>query len=738
MQDWTFYTNGYDSESVIARGNAFLLANGYMGCRGTLEEHTKQQLAGINLAGIYDRFKDKWRETVNAPNPLYGTIRIKGRELPLYCDTALSHIQSLDLRRGVGSRRTKYALDKGTLCFSAERFVSMDSFHLMASRWEISADIACDIEIRTGVDADVYDCNGPHLFDMRFDDSDNTLTAHAWTGELGIEVCTAERVSFDGAYSVVRSGLKLLRRIDVSLAAGERFIIDKFTAVFTGKDCGDPLPAAIQLVSGAQNEGYASLLEKHTERWEKLWQGSEVNIEGDAEAQRALNFSLYHLHSIAPRHGRALSIPARGLSGQTYKGAVFWDTEVFMLPFFLYTEPQAARSLLEYRIAGLKGARAKAKECGFEGAFFAWESQEEGAEGCTDYNVTDVFTNRLQRTYFRDRQIHISGDIAYALWEYVLVTGDTSLLLEGGMELLIECARFYRSRACRRVGSNTVEYHDVVGPDEYHERINNNAFTNRIAKHTFDITVKACSLLSRTKEGKAICGSLLKKGELKEFALLRDAVRLKQPRASDRETSGVVEQFDGYFALEDCSVEKVHKRLLHPNEYWGGANGVAAHTQVIKQADALALMQLFPGDYTDEAVSRNWQYYMPRTEHGSSLSSCMYALTACRIGLPDEAYPLFMKTARIDMEGEGKQFAGGIYIGGTHPAAAGGAWMTAVFGFAGFALSGGKPAVNPRLPSGWKSISFRLLLDGRCRQIRAARDNVEIITVEEGNRNETK
>lgn len=740
MQNWIFSENGYDTERIIDNGNAFLLANGYMGCRGTLEEHTKHELAGINLAGVYDKFREKWRETVNAPNPLYGTIRIKGSEGPLCCDKALSHMQSLDLRHGVGSRRTVYAAGQGTLCFSAERFVSMDSFHLMASRWEISADTACDIEICTGIDADVFDCNGPHLFDIQLAENDNALTACARTGESGIEVCTAERMSFNGTGSVLQSGAKLLHCVSVTLAAGERFVIEKFAAVFTSKDCNAPLNAAKQLVGDAQNEGYANLLKKHIMRWEKLWQHSEVCIKGDTEAQRALNFSLYHLHSIAPRHGKALSIPARGLSGQTYKGAVFWDTEIFMLPFFLFTEPQVARSFLEYRIAGLKGAKEKAKEYGFEGAFFAWESQEEGAEACTDYNVTDVFTNRLQRTYFRDKQIHISGDIAYALWEYVLVTGDTSLLLEGGMELLIECARFYRSRACMRVGTDTIEYHDVIGPDEYHERVNNNAFTNRIAKHTFDITVKAYDLLLHAdpKAGKALCEKLFKKGEQEEFAKLRNCVCLQQPKVSGLNTSGVVEQFDGYFALEDCSVDNVRGRLLHPNEYWGGANGVAAYTQVIKQADIITIMQLFPDDFSGETIRRSWLYYMPRTEHGSSLSSCMYALTACRIGLPDEAYPLFMKTASIDMEGGGKKFAGGIYIGGTHPAATGGAWMTTVYGFAGFALSGGKPAVNPRLPAGWESISFRLQLDGRCQEVCVTRDTVEIRSVEEGDSGETK
>lgn len=728
MCEWIFSRDGYDSGSVITNGNAFLLANGYMGCRGTLEEHSKEQLAGINLAGVYDRCGDKWRETVNAPNPLYGTIRIKGRGEPLCCEQAVSHAQSLDMRRGVGRRHTSYALDKGTLCFSAERFVSMDSIHIIVSRWEISADIDCEIEILTGIDADVYDCNGPHLFDMALAELDGTLTAHARTCELGIKVCTAECISFDGAACVTQDGSKLLHFITITLAAGDSVVIEKFASVFTSRDCDDAVKAASELALSARSEGYRSLLEKHKERWEALWRASEVVIEGDAEAQQAVNFSLYHLHSIAPRHCNAMSIPARGLSGQTYKGAVFWDTEMFMLPFFLYTEPKVARSFLEYRITGLKGARAKAREYGFEGAFFAWESQEKGAEACSDYNVTDVFTGRLKRTYFRDKQIHISGDVAYALWEYVRVTGDVSLLVEGGMELLMECARFYRSRGCRWIGSDTVEYHDVIGPDEYHERVNNNAYTNRIARHTFDVALKAYELLCRTdaKAAKEICRRLFKKGELGEFTLLRESIK-----QSKKDANGVVEQYDGYFALEDCIVGEVRNRLLNPNEYWGGANGVASHTQVIKQADVITMMQLFPGEYSDEDVLRNWRYYMPRTEHGSSLSACMYALAACRVGLADEAYPLFIKSARMDMDGGGKQFAGGIYIGGTHPAAAGGAWMTAVFGFAGFKLEDGNPVLKPALPERWTRLSFNMRLKGRLMKVSVTQGGAEIKAIDE-------
>jgi kojibiose phosphorylase/nigerose phosphorylase len=181
-----------------------------------------------------------------------------------------------------------------------------------------------------------------------------------------------------------------------------------------------------------------------------------------------------------------MSIAARGLSGQTYKGAIFWDTEMFIMPFFMFTEPEVARTLLKYRIDTLEGAKKKAVQYGFQGAFYAWESQEGGIDACTDYNVTDVFTGRPMRTYFKDKQVHISSAIVYAMMSYIDYTKDESILKEGGAQVVIECAKFYYSLLLKRAGEKRYEIHDVIGPDEYHERVNNNGYTNRMAKLCFD------------------------------------------------------------------------------------------------------------------------------------------------------------------------------------------------------------------------------------------------------------
>ena len=419
---------------------------------------------------------------------------------------------------------------------------------------------------------------------------------------------------------------------------------------------------------------------------------------------RALNYSLYHLHSIAPRHTKSLSIPARGLSGQTYKGAVFWDTEMFMLDFFLFTDPETARTLLKYRIDTLKGAKEKAASYGYDGAFYAWESQEGGYDACSDYNVTDVFTGRPMRTFFKDKQVHISAAIVYGIFRYVEWSGDKSLLDEDGIRTVVECARFYCSLLTRRFGKSNYEIHDVIGPDEYHERVNNNGYTNRMAKYTLE---KAAQLLKDAEKEGNVPAEYVGMGLPEAFQDAADKLYLPQPK-EDSAHKNVMEQFDGYFQLEDVSIDEVRSRLLHEKEYWGGAYGVASHTQVIKQADVVTWLNLFSKEYSKEILKANWEYYEPRTEHGSSLSAGMYAMLACKIGMPERAYPFFMKSALSDLRGGGKEWAGLVYIGGTHPAAAGAAYMTAIEGFAGIHEENGELVCEPNLPPQIEEMEFHI------------------------------
>ena len=275
--------------------------------------------------------------------------------------------------------------------------------------------------------------------------------------------------------------------------------------------------------------------------------------------------------------------------------------------------------------------------------------------------------------------------------------------------MILECARFYLSLLLQRFDGKSWEIRDVIGPDEYHERVDNNAYTNRMARFTFGAALEVINLLKDVdfETYTALDGRY---GIAETAKAFREAMECLYIPAPDER--GIIEQFDGYFDLEDASVGTVRSRLLDPREYWGGAYGVAAHTQVIKQADVAAMLWLFRDEYPRDILIQNWDYYEPRTEHGSSLSACMYALLACHIGQADRAYPFFIKTASADLTPGGKEWAGLVYIGGTHPAAAGGAWMTAVRGFAGLTVRDGEIRVNPCLPAHWTRLRFTILSGG--------------------------
>ena len=726
MKDWRIDETGFDQEQITSNGNKFLVGNGYLGIRGTLQEYEKSEYPAINLAGIYDQVGDAWREPLNAPNGLYTYIEFGGEEYRLPKKTPSSHSISLDYRHGIFYRDTTWDTQHGKITVKAERFASLHNKHLIAMKYSIQSESDGEIKLYTGIDGDVWDINGPHFDEMLLSETNQVAQAVGITHESKDRVCVSEVINADFLYKeqINIEGRLILRNLSFHAKAGLIYNLYKWVSIYTSKDSQDYAAKSLELVRNSKTEGYASVLDKHNLEWERKWSISEVIIDGDDVAMEALNYSIYHIHCIAPRHADNLSIAARGLSGQTYKGAIFWDTEMFMLDFFLFTEPLVAKSLLMYRIDTLEGAKKKAKDYGFEGAFYAWESQEGGYDACSDYNVTDVFTGRRMRTYFKDKQIHISSAVVYGIMRYVDYTGNYDLLGEGGAEVIIECASFYYDLLVKKVHSDRYELHDVIGPDEYHERVNNNAYTNRMVKYTFESAIKAIKLTSEL--GDKAEKKLKEQYDLESLlTMFQDAdSKLYIPQAN--ENTGIIEQFDGYELLEDVGLEELKGRLLNEKEYWGGAYGIAAHTKIIKQADVVTLLNLFSQEYDEEILLSNWEYYEPRTEHGSSLSACMYSMLACKCSMPQKAYPLFVKSATADLSGQGKQWAGLIYIGGTHPASSGGAYMTAIEGFAGIYQEDGVLKAKPNLPSNWTRLLCKVIYHGDLYQIEVMKDHAEI------------
>lgn len=721
------------SDDIIKNGNRMMCGNGLIGYRGTTDETTCEGMAATILNGVYDRQGNAWREPVNFPNGLFSALCVcenideeKIHSSPAFAilgdERLVSHTQSIDYKYGVFSRKTSWKHVDTNITVESERFVSMVNHNLLCAKYTVTSDRIINVTVCHGIDSKVYDINGPHF--------EKTLNVkRSLDGSvISVSGITQEKkIPFEVTHKCISPDRVLVKSPSSS---DEKELTSEFITLTPNIPQTWYFFDTVVIDENSDHNDfsvtYQDNLEKHCKVWDEIWKSGDVVIEGDVQAQNELRYSLYQLQIIAPseqNEERPLSVPARGLSGQTYKGAVFWDTEMFISPYFLFTRPEVVRNFIKYRILTLEGAKRKAAEYGFDGAFYAWESQETGDDACSDYNVTDVFTGRPQKTYFRDKQIHISGDIVYAISEYLDATDDFSILKDGAFEVILECAKFYLTACVFLPVKKRYELHDVIGPDEYHERVNNNAYTNRIAKQTFDTALKYISYL---RENDADC--LKSTYEKTGFAFYEEllgvvAQKLYVPSPN---ANGVIEQFDGYFDLEDCTLQDVRSRLLNDKEYWGGGNGVASQTRIIKQADTILMLNMFPDDYSNEIKKANFEFYEPRTEHGSSLSPCMYALTACKTGNSKWGYPFFRKTAGIDISGESKQFAGLIYIGGTHPAASGGAWISVIKGFCGFSIQNGKPTVNPALPENWEKVQFNVKVRAKEYQITITKEGTTI------------
>ncbi|MGA2916799.1 MAG: glycosyl hydrolase family 65 protein [Sedimentisphaerales bacterium] len=725
---WFLKNHGYDRAKIELNGNNFLLANGYMGYRGTLEEYTKKQHTACILSGIYDQLNGKWREPVNAPNGLYVKVYCNGLPVTVLETIIKEHTQLLDFKNAIHKRKTVFKVADDEIIITSERFVSLHDLHLMCMKYSISSSKDCKIRIETGIDADVWDSNGPHLKNLSVRFKDNYLIIEAVTNELKHAIAAVEGIEIDfGRQKINKRKNSITRLIEFEAEAGEKYTFSKYVSIFTTNDnVANPAGACFDSLNNCFRQGYVKLYENHSNLWHKRWEDADVVIEGDQQAQFALRYSIYHLLSAAPVHSDKISIPARGLSSQVYKGAIFWDTELFMLPFFIYNFPEIARNLVKYRINSLQVARQKAKEYGYDGAFYAWESQDNGKEACTHFNVVDVFTGRLLRTFFRDKQIHISADVVYGIWEYYKATGDERILIDGGAEVILECARFYSSYAYFKKDKNRYEILDVTAPDEYHERVNNNPYTNRMVKYTIDVALETINLLKNkySKVYKSLISRINFQDDIAKIKDLQQNLYIPRPLKKN----SIIEQFDNYFKLEDINLKQLKSRIIKPNEYLGGPNGLATTTQIIKQADVVLLLNQFKDEYSNQVKKANWEYYEPRTEHGSSLSTCIYSMLAAHLGKIDRAYKYFMKTATIDLDGKYKQYVGTLYIGGTHLAANGGTWLAALFGFAGLAFKNDKPLVKPKLPRKWKRMKFNVQVKGKKFTIEITKNKVEIKT----------
>jgi trehalose/maltose hydrolase-like predicted phosphorylase len=466
-------------------------------------------------------------------------------------------------------------------------------------------------------------------------------------------------------------------------------------AVFERLGAYDPDAGVAQTALAAADEaGFERLLREHREAWGERWQEADVVLEGDAELQHAIRFALFHLIASVADRGEA-AVGARGLAGSAYRGHVFWDSDVFVLPFLAATHPEAARAMLEYRVRRLPAAREAAKELGRQGARFAWESAATGAD-VTPASAR-LATGEVVRIRTGELEEHIVADVAWAAACYLDWTGDAAFAAGPGRDLLVETARYWASRV-RLERDGSAHIYGVIGPDEYHEPVDDNAFTNVLARWN----LRRASALEGIDED-----------ERRRWLAVAEALVDGYDRAS-----GIYEQFAGFFELEPLVIEEIAPRRPIAADLLLGAERTAS-AQVLKQADVLMLHHLVPDEVARGSLVPNLDFYEPRTAHGSSLSPAIHASLFARAGRYRPALSALRIAARMDLDDLSGSTAGGLHV-----ATMGGVWQALAFGFAGVCPVTDGLLVDPRLPSEWSALELCLRLRGRPLRLRVARDGV--------------
>jgi kojibiose phosphorylase len=725
---WELIETEYDKSQVINSGSNFMTGNGYLGYRGTLAEDKKEDYVGCFVTDTWDNADGKWEELCNVPNGLYTQIFIEDIPLTVKGNKLEGFKRNLNLKSGVTSvDYTKNIKEIGiNVSYHEEKFANLKDFHIIPLKMELTLDQDSTIVILEGIDGDVWNLNGDHLKNYQSGQYKDRLFVTTETSEKKQVITVASNVDLIGLdiqnINLIKKDSGIYREIKCKLKKGQKAVIFKYMSVYHSNDCDDPLSKALSDISDIN---YEEMKLAHEKLWEDKWQRYDIKIKGNLLDETAVRFNTYHSVIGTPTHA-SLPIGARGLSCQAYQGAAFWDQEIFNLPMYLYTDAKTAKNILKYRYDTLDGARRKAKSLGFNGAYYAWISGKTGDELCPDFFFKDVLTGRPIRNHFNDWQIHITPDIVFSIWKYYQITKDEQFLVDYGAEVILESARFLSSRVVYLPTRKRYELWKIQGPDEYHENVENNAFTSYQTKHALDVALQMVEVLNEKYPGKF--QSLLDKISMNdtEIALFQDIVeKIYLPKPNEE---GVIEQFDGYFKLESITpAEKIKDRLIKKDEYYGWPNGIAVFTQVIKQADVIQLITMHPELFTEKIKRANYKYYEPRTLHFSSLSPSIYSISAAQLGYIEEALKKFRKSIFIDLNNTNDPISGGTFIGGIHTAAAGAAWQMVVKGFTGFEVFDGKVYLNPQLPNEWKIVEYKVELNGIFYKIIIYEDHIDII-----------
>ncbi len=707
---WSVAEPGFDPAQQRRWESAFTIGNGMLGARGSLEERFPGDQPSTLIHGLWDDAPIVYTELANAFDWTAFDLWIDGEAFRMDRGAIALYSRRLDLHSGELRRHFYWTTPAGaTVQISFRRVASLAEPHGVGVRLEVTPlDRPVQMRVRARIDGVVENEGLLHWRNLQQGCDGAIAFLRGETRRTHKTLVEAMAVRQEGAAAPVHyqdAPYNPAFEMTQTLAVHQSWAVEKLVAIYTNRNVDDPLAAARAKAAELGKGGYAALLTGAKAALADLWAESDVIIEGDDAAQRGVRHGLFQLR-IAAAQDERVSIAAKSLSGFGYRGHAFWDTETFILPFFTFTQPDLARNLLMYRWHTIEGARKKARENGYAGAQYPWESAETGEE-VTPRWVPDPNGEELIRIWCGDIELHITADIAYAIMQYWRMTGDDEFMTGAGAQIILETARFWESRVePDRPTPGQYSISDVIGPDEYHEHVDNNAFTNAMVAWHLRTAGEVLAWLHAHAPTRAV--HLEKMLDLSATRLAHwqtiadNLVFLRDPN------TGLIEQFEGFFQRKEVDWAAFANRTKSMQALLG-IEGANEH-QVLKQPDVLLLFALLPQHFTDDDLRVNWDYYSPRTDHtyGSSLGPAVHAWLACRLGMPEEAYTHFMRAALVDIEDVRGNAAEGI-----HAASAGGVWQALVFGFAGLRWTEtGEVAVAPQLPSHWRRLAFSVQVRG--------------------------
>lgn len=698
---WSIVESPFDIATAKAYEGLFTLGSGYLHVRGSLEEHLTDAPQNATYTRVpanvtSETFRDakaKWgtympgifgphpllnREMINLPFFLGIEPIVDGEKLDAEHSRIEGYRRELRLDSACLMRALRWHCRSGPIVgVRFERFVSGARPHLCIQRLTLKAETAVAVTIRAGLDADVRTNGHDH-----FESVDLTEAAPAGIRcrvrtDGGDDVFIESRIIAPGVNWQYRGrGRTATLFADITIPGGGEFVLEKRSAVTASRDLRPSTPG--RWLDDAASKSYEELELEHAEHWRRRWVRSDVIIEGDDDSQHAMRVSLYHLLRAHVPEDARVAIDAKGYAGEAYWGRFFWDTEMYLLPFFLYTDPALACTLVDFRVNSLGGARSNAKRYGYPGARYAWESDAEGYECCPNWQ-------------YADHEVHVTADVAYGLAHYA-EAADQAYLRGPAARVLVETARYWLQRLDWRAGEEHPSLLGVMGPDEYTPISSNNAYTNRMVKH---------ALLLAAEHG-AVGGATASERE----AFARAARSLPIPRHPD---GVLVLQCEEFESLAEPRFEELWLDRTRPFAAQVSQERLY-RSKCLKQADVLMMMALFPQEFTDAEVRWAWDYYLPYTTHDSSLSAGIHAIVATRLGLDEDAWRFWQRARGIDLDVRHGGAAEGVHIAG-----AGANWQVALFGFAGMhtAMQADALTFRPRLPARWSRLAFPLVWKGR-------------------------